>query len=79
MSFMNEEKRDALRKDIERQTREYLRKGNRILEVPHGVSGIGGNGLLNFRINNTECPQPRNTNNGLFEHSTKRKKKEKQA
>ena len=76
MTFMNEEERDALRRDIERQTREYLRKGKHILEVPHGVSGIPGNGLLNFRINNTECPQPRNTNNGLFDHSRKWKNKE---
>lgn len=70
MSYMNEDERDAVRKDIERLTREYLRKGNRILEVPHGVSGLGGNGMPGFRTTSIEFP---------FEHSTKRKKKEKQA
>lgn len=76
MGFMTEEERDALRQDVARHTAEFLRKGGKIVEVHHGLSGIGGNGLLNFKINSTENPQPRNTNNGLFEHSTKRKKKE---
>lgn len=79
MSFMNEQERDALRRDIARHTADFEAKGGKVLEVPHGVSGIPGNGLLTFRINNTECPQPRNTNNGLFMESTKRKKKEKKA
>lgn len=70
MSYMGKEERDALRKDIERLTREYLRTGNRIVKVPHGVSGLGGNGMPSFRTNSIEFP---------FENSTKRKKKEKQA
>jgi len=70
MTFMNNDERDALRKDIERLTREYLRRGNRIVEVPHGVSGIGGNGVTIFRTTSINFP---------VEHSTKRKKKEKQA
>lgn len=76
MTFMNEKERNELRSNIERETQEYLKKGGRILEVPAGMTGIGGNGLLSFRINNTESPQPRN-NNGLFAESTKVKKAKK--
>lgn len=72
MGFMNEEEREALRQDIARHTQEFLRKGGKVIEVNHGISGIGGNGLLSFKINNVENPQPR-TNNGLFSESTKRK------
>lgn len=72
MGFMNEEERDALRQEIARHTTEFLRKGGKVIEVHPGLTGIGGNGLLSFRINNTENPQPR-TNNGLFADSTKRK------
>ena len=71
MSYMNNDERDALRKDIERLTREYLRRGNRIVEVPHGVSGLGGNGMPGFRTTSIDFS---------VEHSTKRKKtKERQA
>lgn len=73
MTFMNEQERDTLRRNIERETQEYLKKGGRILEVPIGISGIGGNGLLSFRLNNVQSPQLR-TNNGLFAESTKVKK-----
>ena len=72
MGFMNEEERDALRQDIARHTTEFLRKGGKVIEVDPGFTGIGGNGLLSFRINNTENQQPR-TNNQLFADGTKRK------
>jgi len=72
MVFMSKEDREALRRDIARQTEEFLRKGGTVVEVTHGISGIGGNGLLNFKINNAEHPQPR-SNNGLFSTSTKTK------
>jgi len=72
MGFMTEEEREALRQEVARHTQEFLSKGGRVIEVNHGLSGIGGNGLLSFKINNVENPQPR-TNNGLFSESTKRK------
>jgi hypothetical protein len=72
MSFMDKEERDALRQDIARHTQEFLRKGGKIIKVEHGISGMGGNGLHPFRINNTDAPQPR-TNNGLFAESTKKR------
>lgn len=71
MGFMTEAERDALRQDIARHTAEFKAKGGKIIEVPHGISGIPGNGLLTFRINNTECPQPRDPNTGLYAESTK--------
>lgn len=72
MSFMNEEERDAFRQDITRHTQDFLRKGGKIITVEHGISGVGGNGLQPFRINNSENPQPR-TNNRLFAESTKKR------
>lgn len=73
MSYMSKEERVALRQDIARHTAAFEARGGKVLEVPHGVSGIPGNGLLTFRINNTEAPQPRNPNTGLYAESTKSK------
>jgi hypothetical protein len=74
MSFMNEAEREALRQDIERHTQAFLRKGGKVIEVPHGISGINtSNGLLTFKIKSTEQPQPRNPNTGLFAESTKKR------
>jgi hypothetical protein len=64
--------REAKREEIQRQVEVFLKSGGRIVEVPHGMSGIGGNGLISFRINNVD-PQQRG-NNGLFSTSTKVKK-----
>lgn len=74
MGFMTEAERDALRQDIARHTAEFKAKGGKIIEVPHGISGIPGNGLLTFRINNTEAPQPRDPVTGLYAESTKSKR-----
>jgi len=57
MNGMRKEERDALRQNIARQTADFLRKGGKIIQVPYDFSGIPSNGLLPFRLNNTEAPR----------------------
>jgi len=71
VGFMNEKERDALRQDIARHTKEFLRKGGKVMELHPGVSGVNDHIAMPFKINNVES----RTNNALFGGASTKTKK----